>query len=148
MNFRTRINRFRIAILRMMSSEPLHRDTGKTLSEVIAQHPIELAYDAHALMYIVPVGRVCFGLKGDALTDYVRRSVRAMLESGGVPVTHVAGNGYDYTYEPKYGSTIDEITEGVVKEWLALPDDPLVLAGEGAWFARPDPKFPKWVKMD
>lgn len=106
MNFSTRINRFRIAILRMMSSEPLHRDTGKTLSEVIAQHPIELAYDAHALMHIVPVGRVCFGLKGDALTDYVRRSVRAMLESGGVPVTHVAGNGYDYTYEPKYGSTI------------------------------------------
>ncbi len=71
MNFSTRLNRFRIAILRMMSSEPLHRDTGETLSEVIARHPIELAYDAHALMHIVPVGRVCFGLKGDALSDYV-----------------------------------------------------------------------------
>ena len=148
MNFSTRINRLRIAILRMISSEPLHRDTGETLSEVIAQHPHELAYDADALMHIVPVGRVSFGLKGDALTDYVRRSVRAMLEAGAVPVMHIKGNGYNYTYEPKYGSTIDEITENIVKEWLALPDDPLVLAGEGAWFARPDPKFPSWVKTD
>ncbi|CCB65614.1 MULTISPECIES: hypothetical protein [unclassified Hyphomicrobium] len=131
-----------------MTNEPRHRRTGETLSEVIAQHPNELPYDAVALMHIVPTGRVNFGLTGDALTDYVRRSVRALLEAGAVPVTHIPGNGYEFTYETKYGSTIDEITEGVVKEWLTLPDDPLVLAGEGAWFARPDPKFPKYVKLD
>jgi len=131
-----------------MIEEPRHRKTGETLSDAIARHKNELPYDAMALMHIVPKGRAGFGLTGDALADYVRRSVRALLEAGAVPVTHIPGNGYEFTYEPKYGSTIDEITEGVVQEWLALPDDPLVLAGEGAWFARPDPKFPKYVKMD
>lgn len=131
-----------------MTNEPLHRETGETLSDVIAQHANELVFDAVALMHIVPTGQTDFGLAGDALAEYVRRSVRALLEAGAVPVTHVPGSGYDYIYEPKYGSTADEITEGVVLAWLALPDDPLVLAGEGAWFARPNPKYPKYVKMD
>ena len=131
-----------------MTEEPRHRGTGEALSAAIERHKNELPYDAMALMHIVPKGRTGFGLAGDALTDYVCRSVRSLLEAGAVPVTHIPGNGYDFTYESKYGSTIDEITEGVIKEWLALPDDPLVLAGEGAWFARPDPKFPKYVKMD
>lgn len=131
-----------------MKNEARHHRTGETLSEVIAQLPNELPRDAVALFHIVPKGQTGFGLSGDALTDYVRRAVRALLNAGAVPVTHIPGNGFEFTYEAKYGSTIDEITEGVVKEWLALPDDPLVLAGEGAWFARPDPKFPKYVKVD
>jgi hypothetical protein len=131
-----------------MINEVRHHKTGETLSEVIGQLPNELARDAVALFHIVPKGRAGFGLSGDALTDYVRRAIRGLLEAGAVPVTHIPGSGYEFTYEPKYGSTIDEITESVIHEWLALPDDPLVLAARGAWFARPDPRHPKYVKMD
>ncbi|AGK58099.1 integron gene cassette protein [Hyphomicrobium denitrificans 1NES1] len=67
-----------------MSNEPKHRRTGETLSEVISQYPGELDLDAVGIWQIVPGGRANFGLSGNALTDYVRRAILALLDAGAV----------------------------------------------------------------
>jgi len=39
------------------------------------------------------------------------------------------------------------MTEAIIAEWLTMPDDPFVQVG-GVWFARPNPKFPTFVKVE
>lgn len=55
---------------------------GIPLSEWIERTPNELEMDAVGLWQIVPVGRESFGLEGEALKDFVRRSVIAPRISG------------------------------------------------------------------
>ncbi len=131
-----------------MIDEPRHKDYGTTLSEWIVLIPGELPVDAVGLWQVVPAGRDGFGLEGDALVDFVRRAIHALLDAGAVPVRGGKGTGYEWLAQKQYGTTRDEITEAVIQEWLALPDDPLVLCGQGVWFARPDLSFEKYVKLD
>ena len=131
-----------------MIEEPRHKDTGETLSDVIAKIPNELAYDAVGLWHFEPIGRISFGLTGDALVDFVRRAIRALLDAGALPVRGNPGGDYEWVHQKQYGSLRDEIVEAIIAEWRSLPKDSMVLAGEAAWFARPDPSFPKYLKMD
>ncbi len=131
-----------------MTMEPRHPRYGYTLSEAIDFFAGGLDRDAIGLWNIVPVGRDAFKLKGGELTSFVRRSIQTLLDAGAVPVRGGSGTGYEWIAQSQYGSSRDEITEAVLDEWLALPDDPLVLCGDGVWFARPDPAFPKYVKVD
>ena len=130
-----------------MSSEPRHRQTNETMSECIAQYPGELDIDAVGMFQIVPGGRVDFGLAGDELTDYVRRAILALLDEGAVPVRGAPGSGYFWIHQKHYGTSREDIADAVIAEWLSLEDDPMVLVG-AAWFARPRPDSPDYVKMD
>ena len=130
-----------------MTDDPRHKLYGTPLSEWIALIPGELPRDAVGLFQIVPAGRDGFGLKGAALTDFVRRGIHALLDAGAVPVRGGKGTGYEWLAQKQYGTAKEEITEAIIREWLALPDDPLVLCGDGVWFARPEPGT-KYVKLD
>ena len=69
-----------------MSEEPRHRHYGVPMSKCIVQVANELAVDAVGMWQIVPGGRRGFGLKGEALTDYVRRCIAELLSHAAVPV--------------------------------------------------------------
>ncbi len=131
-----------------MISEPRHRTTGEPLGLVIAQYPGELDIDAVGIWQIVPGGQGNFGLSGDALTEFVRKAIYALLDAGAVPVRHEPGSGYEWVRQQRYGISRDDIAEAVIKEWLSVPDDPIELISQCPWFARPNPDFPNYVKMD
>ena len=76
-----------------------------------------------------------FGLEGEALTDFVRRSIYALLEAGAKPVL---GTNTPNVYElqPQYGQTNTEIAEAVIREWLAQ-GAPSPAPWTGLWFGLP-----------
>lgn len=120
-----------------MSDEPRHKRTGETLSEVIAQYPMELDRDAVGMFQIVPGGRHGFGLAGDQLASYVERAIRALLDAGAVPVRGSTDGEHLWVAQRQYGSKPEDIVLSVLAEWKLMDDDPLVLASQGVWFARP-----------
>ena len=122
-----------------MTNEPRDKIYGTLMSEHIALIPGELPRDAVGLWQIVPAGRDGFGLHGAALTDFVRRGIGALLDAGAVPVRHDPASAYEWDQQKQYGSSSEGIISAVIAEWLKMPDDPLVLCGEGVWFARPRP---------
>lgn len=130
-----------------MNSEPKDKYYGTPLSQVIAEIPGELPLDAVGLFQIVPKGRDGFGFTGALLTNFVSRAVRALLDAGAVPVRGGPGSGYTWIAQKQYGTLPDDIVANVIAEWLSMPDDPLVLCGEGVWFARPQPGT-KYVKLE
>lgn len=131
-----------------MTEEPRHKRTNESMNEVIAQYPGELDRDAVGIWQIVPGGRANFGLSGDALTNYVRRAILALLEAGAIPVKGAPGTGYLWIAQKQYGTATDEIADAVIAEWKSVADDPMVLIGECAWFARPRPNNDLFVKLD
>lgn len=123
-----------------MTAEPRHLNYGTPMSEWIAQTPNELPRDAVGMWQIVPRGRRGFGLEGDALTDFVRRCIAALLARGAVPVVGGADKGYFWIEQTRYGRTRAEIIATVVSEWLAngaTDEDP-----GGLWFALPEKCIP------
>jgi hypothetical protein len=130
-----------------MTDELRDKYYGYTISESIALTPGELPIDAVGLWQIVPDGRDGFGLSGEALDDFIRRTITALLDADAVPVRHVPGSQFEWDVQHQYGTTREQIIEGIIAEWHTMPDDPLVLCGEGVWFARPRPGR-KYVKID
>lgn len=130
------------------TSEPRHRSTGETLSEVISQYPNELDRDAVGVWHIVPGGIVDFGFSGAELADYLRRAIYALLDAGAVPVMHEPGSGYEWIHQKRYGATREEIAEAIVREWEPVPNDSYSMIDHCPWFARPNPDFPNYVKLD
>jgi hypothetical protein len=131
-----------------MNTEKLHKDYGVPMSEWISLIPNELPRDAVGMFQIVPAGRDGFLFTGLELVEFVRRGIDALLKAGAVPARGKRGSDYEWIHQKQYGATNNEITESIIAEWLSMPDDPLVLCGEGVWFARPDPAFPMYVKLD
>ena len=131
-----------------MIDEPRDKDTGETLSEAISQYPGELDLDAVGIWQIVPDGRVAFGLSGEALADYVRRAIYALLDAGAVPVRHIPGSGFNWTRQTQYGSSREAIAEAIITEWEPVPYNSYSMIERCPWFARPRPNSPNYVKMD
>jgi hypothetical protein len=129
-----------------MNSEPVDYD-GTPMSEYIASIPDELPRDAVGLWQIVPAGRSGFLLTGTDLVDFVRRAIYALLDAGALPVRGSPGSGFDWIVQKQYGTGTSQITEAIINEWAAMPDDPLILCGQGVWFARPRAGS-KHVKLD
>jgi hypothetical protein len=129
-----------------MSKEPID-DKGIPMSIYHSFIPDELPYDAVGLWQIVPEGRSRFHLTGSDLVDFVRGGIHALLDAGAVPVRFGGGTGFNWVAQKQYGTEKVEITEAVIKEWLALPVDPVVLFSQAVWFARPDPDS-RFVKID
>lgn len=130
-----------------MTDELRDKYYGYTIAEAIRLIPGELPIDAVGLWQIVPTGRDGFGLKGPALKDFVRRGIDALLDAGALPVRHEPGSEFEWDIQRQYGSDREQIINAIIEEWQAMPDDALILCGEGVWFARPRPGR-KYVKVD
>jgi len=125
----------------------LVNDEGITIDEYIASFVGELHRDAVGLWQIVPAGRNEYNLSGSSLVDFIRHSIHALLDAGAIPVRGGPGSGYDWIAQKQYGAEKNAMTEEIIAEWLTMPDDPFVQVG-GVWFARPNPKFPRFIKID
>jgi hypothetical protein len=129
-----------------MNNEPVD-EFGLTMSQVISEMPGDLSRDGVGIYQVVAPGRDDFKLAGFELIDFVRRGIDALLEAGAIPVRFGGGSGFDWVAQTQYGTEKNQIVEQVIKEWLALPDNPATLFAEGVWFARPIPgkRFVKLV---
>ena len=130
-----------------MNLQSQHKIYGTAMDVYISQIPGELPQDAVGLWQIVPAGRDGFGLAGGDLINFVRLGLRALMENGAVPVRHNPSSGFVWDIQNQYGQTSEDIISTVIEEWLAMPDDPLILCGEGVWFALPRPGK-NYVKMN
>jgi hypothetical protein len=131
-----------------MTKQLVDDEFGLTMDEWISSFPEELSRDAVGLHLIVVPGRDDFHLVGSELEDFVRRGIFALLQAGAIPVRFGGGSGFDWVAQKQYGIEKNQIIEAILNEWLALPDDPVVLFSKGVWFARPNPDRPRFVKLD
>ena len=128
-----------------MQNDPVNTE-GVSVSAYIDSIPEELPRDAVGLWQIVRGGRSGFHLVGPDLIEFVRRGIHALLDAGAVPVRFGADVGFDWVAVRRYGTDSTAVTEAIITEWLAQPDDPVVLYS-GVWFARPRPGS-MHVKLD
>lgn len=117
-----------------MISEPSHRHFGTSLSEWIKRTPNELQVDAVGMWQIVPVGRGDFGLSGEQLRDFVKRSIIELLVAGAIPVRPWNKDGEDWIEDLTFGKSVSEIADNVVREWIGSGIDP---DHDGLWFELP-----------
>lgn len=118
----------------MTNSDPIDRYFYVPLSEWIEGIPNELEVDAVGLWQIVPVGRDGFGLAGDALREFVERSIDALLCRGAVPVRASAVEGEFWFPDQTYGETKENMIKSIIAEWENSGKDP---DPDGVWFALP-----------
>lgn len=90
---------------------------GDTAAEYIVTIPDEIDSDGEGLWKIVPGGR-SFGFDGDELAEFVRLCVLRLLQVGAVPVRHAEKGELEWVEQTQYGTTIEEIADAVVTEWL------------------------------
>ena len=118
-----------------MSREPRHIVFGRPMSEWIARSPGSLNDLPVGMWEIVNDGRTGFGLEGEALTDFVRRSIYALIDAGAKPVA--GGNKPNqWELQVQYGSNRWEIAQAVVDEWLRQ-GAPTPEPWTGLWFGLP-----------
>jgi len=119
-----------------MTEEPKHAYWGISASEKIANYPRYLSDWAVGFWQIVIDGRRWFGLGGDELTDYVRRSLYVLVDSGAKPVKADHGKNYCWILQSRYGTSTADVIDGVIAEWLSSGGcDPDLT---GLWFALPE----------
>ena len=89
-----------------------------TFEEYLQGLPLEIDSDGEGLWSIVPTGRG-FGFEGDELAEFVRLCVMRLLDAGAVPVRHSpSGKLMLWQEQTQYGTTHDQIADGIVAEWL------------------------------
>jgi hypothetical protein len=121
-----------------VSEEPKHKYWDIEASKWIAGYAHRLTDGGVVgLWQIVIDGRRWFGLEGDRLADYVRRSLEVLVESGAKPVKEIDSepDEYYWTLQRQYGATNADIIDNVMGEWRAggsQDSDP-----NGIWFAFP-----------
>ncbi|HRD78464.1 MAG TPA: hypothetical protein PK264_21420 [Hyphomicrobiaceae bacterium] len=119
----------------------LDRDTydGLTQDENIAEFIKELENDAVSMSQIVFLSRDGFHMQPDEATDFIHKSVFALVEAGAVPV-RFGGPSHDWVRQHQYGTSPENIANAVVREWQGYGDlrfDEVKVYGEAVWFARP-----------
>jgi hypothetical protein len=102
----------------------------------ISEIPLILNHDVGVGIYvIINKGRHVFGLKGDDLVDFTRKSLLALFDAGAVPIS-ASGTGAPWKLDRRYGMDKDEIIERVIRQWLVeTKDDPGV---DAIWFGTPE----------
>ena len=73
---------------------------------------------------IITEGQTKFNLAGEALDDFVRRRILALLRRGARPIESSYSLSYDWDMVYGYGETPKEIVEAVIAEWKASGRDP------------------------
>jgi hypothetical protein len=117
-----------------MSNELRDKFYGYTIEERLARVPGELQIDAVGLWQIVSFGRQGFDLSGEALADYTRRNILALLDKGAKPVVAVANAIHGRVWLPvDYGNAQDQIANAIIREWLEEGVEP----NFRVWFALP-----------
>lgn len=115
-----------------MTEEPTNKYFGTSLSEWIERTPNELEQDAVSLWQIVVSGREGFELNDDALDNFVKRSIVALLERGALPVLHTGIRESFWNIQMQYGTQPDDIATSIIEEWHRSDADP---DHDGLWFA-------------
>ncbi|MGO4153074.1 hypothetical protein [Cupriavidus sp. YAF13] len=117
-----------------MNEELKDKWFGESIKDRISKIHLELEDDAVGLWQIIPFGRQGYGLAGEDLVEYVRRSLLALFAHGAIPVQG-AIDGIHY-WEPvdRFGADPQLMVQGVIDEWLASSEDP---DPGGLWFAMP-----------
>jgi hypothetical protein len=115
-----------------MKAEPVDKYFGIPLSEWIEKIPNELEMDAVGFWQIVPVGKDNFDLEGDALKDFARRSIVALIKRGAIPVRPSCEKDKFWEAQFQYGILPEEIADSIIVEWLSSGEDP---NEDGLWFA-------------
>jgi hypothetical protein len=116
-----------------MTQEPQDRFYGGAMSECIAAMPSTLSDLPVGLWEIVDRGRKSFGLEGEALADFVRRCIYALIDAGAKPVINKPNQ---WELQVQYGGNRWEITQAVVAEWLRQ-GAPTPEPWTGVWFGLP-----------
>ncbi len=116
-------------------NEPVHRFFGHSIAESIEKTPNELEIDAVGLWQIIPQGRWDFGLSGEALEDFTKRHIVALIKKGAIPVRSVRKGEKFWEPQLQYGTSPEEIADRVIAEWKSSGVDPDV---SGVWFALPE----------
>lgn len=88
--------------------QPVDKYFGTPLSEWIERTP----------------SRDSFSLDGDALKDFARRSIIALVERGAVPVRPSAEKDKFWEQQSQYGKSPEEVAENVLNEWQKSGRDP------------------------
>jgi len=106
------------------------------MSEWINQRIPRAPYDElpFGMWVIVDDGRRLFGLEGEALASYIRKSIYALMDAGFKPVIGIGKN--QWKLQVQYGSNKHEVAEAVIQEWLregARTPEPWT----GLWFGLP-----------
>ncbi len=117
-----------------MTKEPESR-YGGTMTEWIARWPATLNDLPVGLWEIIFHGRVGFGLEGEALIDFIRRSIHSLRDAGTMPVRG-AGIPGQWLLQTQYGRTKQEIADAVIAEWLR-DGAPTPETWTGLWFGLP-----------
>jgi hypothetical protein len=116
-----------------MSGELRDKFYGIPIEEWIARVPAELEIDAVGLWQVVSFGREGFGLSDEPLTDYVRRSILALLAKGAKPVRGVTIGSRGWRVVD-YGEKPEDIADAIIREWRLAGQDP---THGDLWFALP-----------
>jgi hypothetical protein len=102
---------------------------------MIASMPKSLNDLPVGLWVIVNHGQKGFGLEGEALVDFIRRCIYALVDAGAKPVA--GGNKPNqWELQTQYGRNKHEIAEAVIAEWKAqgaVKPEPWT----GVWFGLP-----------
>jgi hypothetical protein len=104
------------------------------MSEWIALTPGTLNDIPVGMWKIVNDGRQGFGLEGEALASFIRRSIYALMDAGAKPVIGL-GKG-KWQLQVQYGSNKQEVAEAVIREWQ-LQGAPTPAPWTGLWFGLP-----------
>lgn len=124
----------------------MHIEESAVPDDLIAEYSAELELGPIGLWHVVP--RVTERSDGIVNRTKLRKIILAMLSAGAVPVRYIPDSGYEWLCQPQYGTGRDEIAEAILREWEPVPNDSFSLIEHCPWFARPDPAYPKHVKMD
>lgn len=93
------------------------RALGDSVAEYIETLPYETDSDGECIWRIVPAGE-SFGFEGEQLTEFVRRSVFRLLESGAIPVRYAEEGDLEWREQTHYGEEKSEAADAIVAEWL------------------------------
>ena len=99
-----------------MNTEPRDRAFGTPMSEWLATMPNSLSDVPVGMWLLVHRGRMAFELEGEALVDFIRRSIHALIDAGAKPVRG-AGKPGTWALQSQYGANKYEIAEAVIAEW-------------------------------
>jgi hypothetical protein len=116
------------------------------MSEWIAGWPGSLNDLPVGLWQIVDHGRAGFDLEGEALVEFIRRSIHSLLDAGAMPVRGAGIPGVEkWLLQTQYGRSKQEIAEAVIAEWLRA-GAPTPETWTGLWFGLPRSYAPEQTR--
>lgn len=100
-----------------MTMEPKDRLYGTPLDKWLKAMPLDMSDTPVGLWRLVPKA-ADFSYIGAGRADFLRRSIRALLDAGGMPIRG-SGTPGRWVLQTQYGTGKSAIVEAVVAEWQA-----------------------------